>query len=664
MRPIYIWAESYGLNLISHQGFMLSSKYKVNVINWGTDRIKSNTKPWCHLEIIQNSMFADHFYGDNIFDIVAAVGQNGSGKTTLAHMLMDYSLDSLFIKKQLSNEPTGHFFIIYEQDVNTGKLSAPELCIITEGVDVTVSGTYAGCSLIPAAQLSHSDFTHTTVYISNVFNPAELRDDFTRGDITKGSTKIQQIYTPSVIMKRYQQEYKKAYHLMYDSSYNAVLYQLANLQSQDPLALYSGYQSASFINCYFHAPDSVKDALPVFERISIYFKPFAAEINLSKQEQETLNAKLNSMNPDLRPEEFLYLSQMWVYNPLKNRAADTEPGWTQHVLACCLSEVFLLFLTSGYDKERQIIQQWATQNSNPVNMNLWDSLKASIADKESPNASSGSAYCARIFNKYYQEAKAIIKLEQNFEEGTYYIEDIEQFLQFYEQSFMSFSIWTKYLTLELRPSSSGEMALVNIFSYMYRAFMKLNKHSNSNVLVIVDEIDAYLHPRWQQKILKWITDWCQEDQLFRDYGIQFFLTSHSPIFLSDIPSDRVLKLWRRSNNNAVTLKKATETFGADIYTLFYDSFFMEEGSIGNFSKAKINGLIQWLNRQNPDLSETQAMYLLNSIGDKSAKRQLIQMYRKKMGENNISSWLAQLSEEEQQFAWEYLEQMRNEYDKN
>lgn len=91
---------------------------------------------------------------------------------------------------------------------------------------------------------------------------------------------------------------------------------------------------------------------------------------------------------------------------------------------------------------------------------------------------------------------------------------------------------------------------------------------------------------------------------------------------------------------------------------------MEEGSIGNFSKAKINGLIQWLNRQNPDLSETQAMYLLNSIGDKSAKRQLIQMYRKKMGENNISSWLAQLSEEEQQFAWEYLEQMRNEYDKN
>ena len=33
------------------------------------------------------------------------------------------------------------------------------------------------------------------------------------------------------------------------------------------------------------------------------------------------------------------------------------------------------------------------------------------------------------------------------------------------------------------------------------------------------------------------------------------------------------------------------TFGANIYNLFYDGFFMDEGTIGTFSQKKINNVI-------------------------------------------------------------------------
>ena len=50
-------------------------------------------------------------------------------------------------------------------------------------------------------------------------------------------------------------------------------------------------------------------------------------------------------------------------------------------------------------------------------------------------------------------------------------------------------------------------------------------------VVLIDEIELHLHPKWQRNIVK------QLESTFP--GCQFLLTTHSPIVLSQVPKDSV-----------------------------------------------------------------------------------------------------------------------------
>lgn len=128
--------------------------------------------------------------------------------------------------------------------------------------------------------------------------------------------------------------------------------------------------------------------------------------------------------------------------------------------------------------------------------------------------------------------------------------------------------------------SSGEFALFSLFS----RFNNILK-ANASVLIMIDEIDCLLHPKWQQKIVKYLID--VMPRIFENVQLQFLVTTHSPILLSDIPSNNVSYLTGYNND-------FKETFGANISTIYFDSFALERGSKGEFAKSKIKDLIQAL----------------------------------------------------------------------
>lgn len=672
MHLLYIWIHEYGK--VKEQGVRLSSKYKISVKS--TPKIKNNF-PVYEISIQKNANFIENFFGAGIFDIAVAAGQNGAGKTTLAHMIMECASEALQIENSLGDY-LGHnkksCILIYEE--TEGKNKKPHIYINSNNLEYEIANS--NNELTISKLDSRNIFFQPLSYFSNVFNPSELRDDFTTGDISISNIEQQQIYTPSVVMKRNQEKRRKVYHHYIGNNYNNALYILADLQMQNVFQSYEDYQAVSFLNCFFHSPNSIKKELPIFDKITIHFRPFAEELVFDQKEepdvQEWVNSfiktnfgandkdNLCSIKSYNLPRYVLALCKKVGYQDLVSQG---NPDWKLHVMACFFSEIIALL----FGPLLNCLFSTLSLKLDIEDIEFWDNLKIQLKKAEQ-NANRGvdnehMKYVISMFNKYYNEAKEILEhTYEDIEPGSYRVEDIKKFLKFYKDSYIEYRIWTKYISIEFHPSSSGELSMVNLVSYMYKAFAKTNSNSE-DILIIIDELDAYLHPRWQQGILSWLLKWWQNDNMFKKYSIQIFFTTHSPILLSDIPGDKVIYL-RKESQHIYLEESDHKTFGADIYTLFYDSFFMDKGSIGEFAKNKVDELINWLKTNDSEIEEKEVVYLLESIGDHNAVKQLKRMYEEKNYRTSSAEGfrykLEHLSQEEKKVFDDYIRKSKEKND--
>lgn len=101
--------------------------------------------------------------------------------------------------------------------------------------------------------------------------------------------------------------------------------------------------------------------------------------------------------------------------------------------------------------------------------------------------------------------------------------------------------------LPIRILSSGFRTLIGmVYDISYRMAI-LNPNLRNNIvdetpgIVLIDEIDMHLHPKWQWKISEALKETFPK--------VQFIATTHSPIVLSSCKKDRVILLDNDKNNN-------------------------------------------------------------------------------------------------------------------
>ena len=162
-----------------------------------------------------------------------------------------------------------------------------------------------------------------------------------------------------------------------------------------------------------------------------------------------------------------------------------------------------------------------------------------------------------------------------------------------------YSFIVKYIEIGGLELASGERALINFFSWIHfvQSFKEISNDVTyslkKNILLLIDEIDLYCHPLWQQKILSYLLK--EIEIQFPQNKVQIIFTTHSPIVLSDVPKCNVIYLKKRDeyqNCEVDDMEIHEETFGANIYKLFDDSFFLgKRGQIGEFAKEKIQEII-------------------------------------------------------------------------
>ena len=166
------------------------------------------------------------------------------------------------------------------------------------------------------------------------------------------------------------------------------------------------------------------------------------------------------------------------------------------------------------------------------------------------------------------------------------------------------------IKIDFETLSSGEKQQVfTISSILYHLDNIDSAHkdkSTSNrvlykdVCVVLEEIELYYHPQLQQQLVYYFLSSLKQIKLENIKSVHLIIVTHSPYVLSDIPHLNVLALKKDEEEPVSDLC----SFGANIYDMLKDSFFLEGGAMGLFAQKEVAHLIasmkvhQWAyNRQ-------------------------------------------------------------------
>ena len=173
---------------------------------------------------------------------------------------------------------------------------------------------------------------------------------------------------------------------------------------------------------------------------------------------------------------------------------------------------------------------------------------------------------------------------------------------------------TDFLVLTPEPKvSSGEWSLLNMLGRICALKSRLR---DSPVVLFLDEVETTLHPDLQRRLVAGVIDFCE--RFLPDKHVHIIFATHSPQLLSDIPKGNVILL-KRSDDDVRSIAEMTgNTFGANVYDLLKDGFFMENGAVGEFATRKIGDLLRSLAKGGlvDDGQRTERRQLAKIVGDR------------------------------------------------
>jgi hypothetical protein len=131
-------------------------------------------------------------------------------------------------------------------------------------------------------------------------------------------------------------------------------------------------------------------------------------------------------------------------------------------------------------------------------------------------------------------------------------------LRIQEQPRLGFMVDKRGLPFYLHQLSDGERGLLALVFDLTRRLAIANPDSEDPIadgvaLVLIDEIELHLHPKWQRDVLQRLRD------IFR--ACQFVVTTHSPLALGEVPARCVRFLEFIDGKVQVTVP--TEAYGMD-----------------------------------------------------------------------------------------------------
>ncbi|MFR3625035.1 MAG: AAA family ATPase [Blautia wexlerae] len=579
---LFLWDARFQTE--ENQGIILSGAYKISYI-------QSRNR----LTIQKNSDYLESFWGGSIWDqaldCFAIVGDNGIGKTRLMNLILDdlrcftngeKTEPCIMIFEGTDHEEQARLFVFYSQELEKPKIDAERELLFEYLPDSP--DRRSGCgrtSAKTALKNIKTAYFHHSLSLHDFENPQKCSYDFSLGGLLSRHSQMDH-------EMHYNGLDKNPIRIYYDRA----LYKIVHL-------LYN-----------YHPEEAPELEIPIPKYIQIG----AADVSyLEKYIFREVRKHMVSGPPDADER----LKQM-------ERIFRKLPGLFRHswsayivraVLLGCIREACIPSVVpspSRVDLERLTAGDLLSEDC-AERYGLFGYAKKFL--EELGRALMGHSLIAipviqqtRDFISWLEENESVIrKLENKGKPELSIIPGqesrlfMEKLLFHYEElsyafPFLRFSFGT----------SSGENALLSLWADLYGIWEDLKKGSGrtggqipdcNTLLLILDEADLSLHPRWQRMYMKWLTAFCRR-YFLPMINIKLIVTTHSPIILSDFPPNSVCYLRKDEDGHISSRIGGIQTFGNHIHTLYMDSFFLDEcGTMGAFAQEKLGTIAELLLKQ-------------------------------------------------------------------
>lgn len=596
---LYVWIEKiYQIPLETGITFM--------------KRFQIEYMPSEHILVIEeNNKFLQHFFGKNIEDVTALVGENGAGKTLFSKSLIKILQKPSAEESIILVTMTGLTIHVqcYGNPVHTIKFGQESFSF--QNKEKKSIGGYT-----VMMETGDSVCQVGLFMVTNAFAPAELNDAL--------YFNAEWYRSPIYSMQNVNQWEQERYGIQVGSFLHNNASVFAKAKSNSPLEEYRVYQNRLTIANYLDGKD-----IPIFQEMKLYqsfymgIRPFEGHIPMENADQRL-------------KDECGQIKKM--FQELERR----KRGIMESALIMIMEEACLYFIEIR-DMINDKIEEWINSDNCIIDTQflklLLKRMNEIYSDRKDKNMMSSDRWewlnqAEKLFEQLEKWKEDPAKKDLfDYQKGEYGFgnEAGERLLNFYMEKIQNKdNFWIRAIGFNVRGGSSGEMAAINLFAYISELMNLLSEELKKNtIFIIIDEIDIGLHPKWQQRILQYLVDFL--GQRFPEQHFQLLITSHSPIFLSDIPADRVYCISRNVDGvDKIQIEACRNaTFGANIYNLFYDGFFMDRGTIGTFAQDKIDTVISYLQGgSEKKISQEEVDCIIEYIGEPVVRDRLRMMNRK------------------------------------
>ncbi len=647
MELLYAWINQDKNGFISKQGFNFSPQFRFDMVKEENVWILRMNQAWENNKSI--------FKTDVIENVTAIIGDNGVGKTTLLNWLKP--LSCLPHRKSEREE-----YLEYDKKETLEHLA---VLIFNDNGELKIFHTFDESNFNNQINLSRTYNMNDSQLVQNiissnleVFNITKIyltNSSYTEKDGISQAGKLNSVvFSPNAL--------KVIANSFYDLDGNRIQFIKSNSLLEKWNRILKKYQDAEAFQqicdvLYFNI-------LLKNNTFSSYNGKICTDLEIfSKNVVSILDKEYNEFHSAVGSEVDFYKYYVNQKNliPMIDK---TIPYVINALLLNLIFEVCIYFNIELAVKQNRVIdinfiKEWVTNICQEKN-------KKNETDRDFITDLSEILELSKIIGKSEAYNNSLPESDLGFR-STRIIsferskKGYRTFVQFIQKAFDSKkSFVLKYIEIINLQMSSGERAYQNFFSWinLVPQFHKVSKYIpeqlNDTILLLIDEIDLYLHPLWQKNFMDFFLD--EIERQFKDYKVQIIFTTHSPICLSDIPVQNTIHLRRINGKCIVDNSLHNQTFAVDVFRILNDSFYLQDSTMGSYAKKRIDILAKkiWneeLNQYNQmsmeeyDLIIKEIEYIGNDLLKYKLKEMLLNCIAKDNKANSIRKQIQKMKKE-------------------
>ena len=606
---LYIWINKF--KNISKTGFNLSSKYNFSFKENNNKSITNGVEGELSLELIETI----NLYPQNITDFKVIIGENGSGKSSLFELIINNLINEnargfdgfLVTEKYIFYRDNSK--IVYNSIKNLKLTLVNDYGILNFNRPTYKDKIDIGLKRLVEAQLNNK----TIVYYNPIINIDKVTDNEGVSCSTKNweiGYEFLDISTENKIVGDYSNSGTSGNQYRLSGDSELLSFKIYETKRSLSFLLEKKFKSLMLfdnkIEKVYFSINSFYDKY--WKSIDEYFK---SDNQLQGNIQRVLtfieDKKTSSRLGFTNLESNLY--KQFTYGVLKFEFEHRQ-NFGHRGDSNALFETLKDFQEATKLKRtpRSVLESFLTvtnfNKGSKINIKLFDSI-------------------IKFINKH---PKIIVRYEDGFEIK---LEESDTIVELFKLIYENENLVNReryylfnFFLIEFLGLSNGEKSFLSLFARLFE-ISKYKQLKKREILLLLDEPEVGMHPQWQIEFVSILLKFLPE--LFPENKIQILLTTHSPILLSDFPTNHVLYLKKDDITGECIVdndQNSNSTFAANIHALYANAFFLKEkgSAMGIFAKNTINELIK--NIKERTKSKEELSNIIELVGEPLIKDRL------------------------------------------